>query len=66
VAVQIVFTDSTRLRVKHPDGAADLARVLSGRDHPAYAGDFLYLEKTPEGHAWVNPHTVAYLEDWPD
>lgn len=66
MAVQIVFSDDTKIRVKYGGGAADLAKEFHSRSSSSWAGAFLHMDLTKGGDVWVNPDAVAYLEQWPE
>jgi len=40
--------------------------VLSEGQDVGFSGNYLYLEREEGGHIWVNPATVAYVEDGPN
>jgi hypothetical protein len=61
MGTKIVFAAETEvvLAETHP---ADLAQELAIQEGPKWAGGFLYLGND----IWVNPQTVAYLEQVAD
>lgn len=60
-AAQIVFSDGLKVRVDHNE--AD-TRALA--DRLATSATYINLSRKEGGVIFVNGHTVAWIEDWPD
>lgn len=62
MGTRIVFTDKHSVEVKgyHP---ADLAQIVSGnKGMSEFAGNYWHATTTDGEAVWINPASVAYLE----